>query len=432
MLYPPFDRVGDDRVGGARQFGDALDLHPGGARAPDPRPHRREQGREVDDLGLARRVLDPRRPLGERRGHHEVLGPRDGNEIGGDPRRLEPARSRHDVPVLDRDLGAEAGEPLEVLVDRPDADGAAARQGDARRAVARDERPEHEHGGPHRRDEFVRRDVVGDTRHLRRELAPLAPDGRAERLDQPHHRAHVDEVRDIRQMDRLRGQERRRQRGQRSVLGRAHPHRAAERYPTVDLEPRGHQALPATNRSTPARSARMATWTQPSVRRSAAAAVAWTPPAVSTTSTPEARRARRALAAILLISARPSAPPSSATTGSWVRTSGGSSGTSPVRRYGGLLTMRSAPRSRTPSSRSVATTLIRAASPRAFAFSRATAAAAGDTSMATTSRSGRSAARAQAMHPDRKSTRLNSSHLVISYAVFCLKKKKKTQHTTSS
>src|SRR5438034_2687162 len=29
---------------------------------------------------------------------------------------------------------------------------------------------------------------------------------------------------------------------------------------------------------------------------------------------------------------------------------------------------------------------------------------------------------------DRKSTRLNSSHTVISYAVFCLKKKKKTQH----
>src|SRR5256885_12494843 len=29
---------------------------------------------------------------------------------------------------------------------------------------------------------------------------------------------------------------------------------------------------------------------------------------------------------------------------------------------------------------------------------------------------------------DRKSTRLNSSHLVISYAVFCLKKKKKLIH----
>src|SRR2546426_7709411 len=33
--------------------------------------------------------------------------------------------------------------------------------------------------------------------------------------------------------------------------------------------------------------------------------------------------------------------------------------------------------------------------------------------------------------PDRKSTRLNSSHLVISYAVFCLKKKKIT-HTTET
>src|SRR2546426_7030344 len=32
---------------------------------------------------------------------------------------------------------------------------------------------------------------------------------------------------------------------------------------------------------------------------------------------------------------------------------------------------------------------------------------------------------------DRKSTRLNSSHLVISYAVFCLKKKKKQNKSTT-
>src|SRR2546426_6493422 len=40
--------------------------------------------------------------------------------------------------------------------------------------------------------------------------------------------------------------------------------------------------------------------------------------------------------------------------------------------------------------------------------------------------------RAGTPHPsraDRKSTRLNSSHLVISYAVFCLKKKKKTYNS---
>src|SRR5947199_3166402 len=33
-------------------------------------------------------------------------------------------------------------------------------------------------------------------------------------------------------------------------------------------------------------------------------------------------------------------------------------------------------------------------------------------------------------HGDRKSTRLNSSHLGISYAVFCLKKKKKNKRST--
>src|SRR5256885_14257351 len=41
----------------------------------------------------------------------------------------------------------------------------------------------------------------------------------------------------------------------------------------------------------------------------------------------------------------------------------------------------------------------------------------------TGNRLGSSAARGR--ERDRKSTRLNSSHLVISYAVFCLKKKKK-------
>src|SRR5256885_4921251 len=34
------------------------------------------------------------------------------------------------------------------------------------------------------------------------------------------------------------------------------------------------------------------------------------------------------------------------------------------------------------------------------------------------------AVKSNSPRPDRKSTRLNSSHLVISYAVFCLKKKK--------
>src|SRR5690242_21221756 len=35
-------------------------------------------------------------------------------------------------------------------------------------------------------------------------------------------------------------------------------------------------------------------------------------------------------------------------------------------------------------------------------------------------------------HGDRKSTRLNSSHMSISYAVFCLKKKKRKQESKKS
>src|SRR3712207_7021863 len=41
------------------------------------------------------------------------------------------------------------------------------------------------------------------------------------------------------------------------------------------------------------------------------------------------------------------------------------------------------------------------------------------------------AAAGGAGHADRKSTRLNSSHANISYAVFCLKKKQFTSHSTS-
>src|SRR5437667_3359948 len=59
----------------------------------------------------------------------------------------------------------------------------------------------------------------------------------------------------------------------------------------------------------------------------------------------------------------------------------------------------------------------------------------------TQGRSGRAARKlaqpCQARGPDRKSTRLNSSHITISYAVFCLKKKKKInrsrrKHTTQN
>src|SRR5205807_7808329 len=59
------------------------------------------------------------------------------------------------------------------------------------------------------------------------------------------------------------------------------------------------------------------------------------------------------------------------------------------------------------------------------AAERARAAPAGDDVAAQQDVSSASARRRSGNRRDRKSTRLNSSHLVISYAVFCLKKKKK-------
>src|SRR5204863_338620 len=250
------DAVGDDPVGRARELGDALDLEARRPRAVDPRAHPVEQRREVAHLGLARRVLDHGRALGERGRHHEVLGPRDRHQIGCDPGALEAARARDHVAVLDRHLGAEPGEALQVLVDRPDADRAPA--------------------------------------------------------------------------------------GQRHVLGRAHPDRAAQGDTSLDLEPRRHQRLPATNRSTPARSARVATSRYPAARKRSATLAAWAPPAVSRTSIPAGPKAPWAVVTILLMSASPSGPPSSAARGSCRETSGSRPGTRALGRYGGLLVTRAA------------------------------------------------------------------------------------------
>src|SRR3712207_8857660 len=53
------------------------------------------------------------------------------------------------------------------------------------------------------------------------------------------------------------------------------------------------------------------------------------------------------------------------------------------------------------------------------------------TALAAIATTANSAARIHAALLDRKSTRLNSSHANISYAVFCLKKKKKKYHDHS-
>ena len=56
------------------QPGDTFDLQRLGADAVDLRAHRHKAAAQVDDLGLARGILDPRRSLGGHRRHHHILG----------------------------------------------------------------------------------------------------------------------------------------------------------------------------------------------------------------------------------------------------------------------------------------------------------------------------------------------------------------------
>ena len=94
MKRARLDAIGDDVVIDAAQLATPLDGDARRAGALDPRAHALEQRREALDLGLARRVLDHGRAVGERRRHHELLGRADRREVEHDARAAQPLRPR--------------------------------------------------------------------------------------------------------------------------------------------------------------------------------------------------------------------------------------------------------------------------------------------------------------------------------------------------
>ncbi len=160
------DPVGHDRVRRAVQAIDTLDDDAIRSRAGDPRAHRDEAARQIDDFRLARGVLQRRRAVGEGGRHHQVLGAGDGHDVEHETRTGEAPRTRADVTVLEVDLDAHRGEPLHVLVDGAQADRAAAGQRDARLAAARDERPQRQDRRAHRLDELVGGERPVDPRRI--------------------------------------------------------------------------------------------------------------------------------------------------------------------------------------------------------------------------------------------------------------------------
>ena len=146
---PASIRSPDTRWRTPRSDAHAAHHDPVGAGAAHVGAHLQQHLGELDDLGLARGVLDHRLALGEARRHHHVLGAVHGREVEGDARAAQPRGARLDVAVVEAELGAERLEALQVLIDRAHADRAAARLRDARRAEARDQRSEHQERGAH-------------------------------------------------------------------------------------------------------------------------------------------------------------------------------------------------------------------------------------------------------------------------------------------
>ncbi|MNT34203.1 hypothetical protein D3C72_1701680 [compost metagenome] len=139
--------------------------------------------------------------------------------------------------MLDADFGAQRGQALDVLVDRPLADGAAARQADARFTEAGEQRAQHQDGRAHRLDELVWRFQVVDAVGLQRDHAVRAALGaHAHAAKQAQHGGGVVQVRDVGERQCVGGQEAGAQDRQRRVLGAGNRDFAVQRRAAGDAQ----------------------------------------------------------------------------------------------------------------------------------------------------------------------------------------------------
>ena len=162
-----FDAVGDDAVPRAVQLGDALHADGGRAGALNLRPHGVEQRGEVGDFRFAGAVLHDRLAIRKRGGHQQVFGAGDGNFVEDNFSATKTAAFQGindglDVAMLLRDLRAQTLQSLDVEIDGAGANGASPGQGNTGAATTGNQRPQHERGGAHGLDQFIRRFGSGE------------------------------------------------------------------------------------------------------------------------------------------------------------------------------------------------------------------------------------------------------------------------------
>ena len=111
-----------------------------------------EEMAQVDDLRLDGRAADDRRAPGQHGGAQDVGRAGHRGAAGPDRSIVAPISRRargHDVAVLQPQVGPQGGQALQVQIDRPVADVAAAGQRHDGPAAPGQQRPQHAEAGPH-------------------------------------------------------------------------------------------------------------------------------------------------------------------------------------------------------------------------------------------------------------------------------------------
>ncbi len=205
----------------ARQPRYSLDHQLVAADPLDPRAHRHETGCQVADLGLARGVGEHGPAVGQGRRHQQVLGGthRDEREHDRSPAQ-PPTHLRVDVPAIKSNLGPHLLQGLEVQIDRPGADRAAARERDPRLAHARQQRPQHQDRGAHFANDIVGRLGASDGAPERKRAAIAAHRLHRDPVlrEQCRHGVNVGELRHVLQDQPLLGKQPGHHQRQRRVL----------------------------------------------------------------------------------------------------------------------------------------------------------------------------------------------------------------------
>ena len=155
-VRPRLDTIGDDGIVRRRKSRYAVDLDTVRPGAADVRPHDVQIVREVNNLGLHRRIFENCLPLGAGRGHHDVLRRSDTREVKVNIRALQPVRcTRMDCALCDVNLRAKCLKALEMQVDGTRADRTAAGERYLRTSLARKQRSHDEEGSAHLAHELI-------------------------------------------------------------------------------------------------------------------------------------------------------------------------------------------------------------------------------------------------------------------------------------